>query len=379
VSGRNHNELRIGFVPLLDAAPIIAAYELGYFSDEGLSVSLDRQIGWGNVRDKLTFGHLQASHALLGMPAASVMGWPRYLEPLVGLVSLGFGGNAIAVSKRLSDAGVNNATTLGEWIRQLPRGEARPVLAHTFDSSTHHYLLRDWLAMGEVNPDRDVRLCVLPPPQMVGQLCKGYLDGFCVGEPWSTAAQSAGCGTIVTVTTDLVPEHPEKLLAVTRKWLNENPEIAQRVVRAMLRVGEFCEDVGNRVRLTEILAQPNYLDVEPETLLQSFVTGDGAGSMRNRGQRKISRAYGVSAAGMFPSGMHVAWLLSQMKRWGHLPANADVRSIAEESIDSTAYRAVAGTMGVVCPANDFPPMRLREGWFSVESAEKQTGDLLAAK
>jgi ABC-type nitrate/sulfonate/bicarbonate transport system substrate-binding protein len=178
--------LNIGFVPLLDAAPLIAAFELGYFADEGLSVVLERQIGWGNVRDKLTFGSLLASHALLGMPAASVLQQPRYPEPLVAILSLGSGGSAISVSQPLFDAGVQSGDALAAWVMRLARGHMPPLLAHVFDCSTHHYLLRDWLSKAQIDPDRYVRLCVLPPPQMVRQTANGYIDCFCVGEPWNT-------------------------------------------------------------------------------------------------------------------------------------------------------------------------------------------------
>ncbi len=348
---------------MLDAAPIIVALELGYFRDESLSVVLDRQIGWGNVRDKLTFGHLHASQALLGMPAASVLGMPQYPEPLVGLLSLGFGGNAITLSRRLTDGGVENATTLATWVRSLPQRQDRPLFAHVFGASTHHYLLRDWLSASQIDPDRDVRLCVLPPQQMVGQLSKGYLDGFCVGEPWNTVATDDGCGKILEATTNLVPEHPEKLLAVTRRWLNENTELAERIARAMLYAGEFCGEAKNRARLCEILARPEYLAVNPDVLQRSLAFDNHAPLRRS----PASRFYGVSATAMFPSASHIAWLLSQMKRWNHLPSTADIRRIASKSIDTTAYRAAALAIGIDCPADDFPPMRLRNGWFTVQT------------
>jgi two-component system, oxyanion-binding sensor len=362
---RKNDELKIGFVPLLDAAPLVAAFELGYFTDEGLIVRLERQIGWGNVRDKLTFGQLHGSQALLGMPAASVLRWPRYPEPLVGLLSLGFGGNAITISRRLFESGVQSGTSLAEWIGRLPRGASAPMFSHVFSCSTHHYLLRDWLSKSEINPETQVRLCVLPPPQMMRQMGNGYIDGFCVGEPWNTAAEIEGCGKVVALTTDIVPAHPEKVFAVTRRWLAERPQDAERAVRALMRGGDFCGDGKNRLKLVEMLAQPKYLDIDAETLSRSFALG---------GQEDQSRGkfYEVSAAGMFPSATHVGWLLSQMTRWGHLPADVDAGSIAARSVESSVYRAVAAEMGIECAGDDFPPMRLRNGSF-VMSVNEQLG------
>src|SRR3954454_11485821 len=149
--------LRVGFVPLLDAAPLVLAGELGYFADEGLSVTLERQIGWGNVRDKLVYGHLHASHALVGMPPISVLGRDRFFEPLVAICGLGAGGNAITFSSQLISAAVQTLAALAERLRLL-KGASVPTFAHVFACSIHHYLLRDALDGRGINPDRDVRL-----------------------------------------------------------------------------------------------------------------------------------------------------------------------------------------------------------------------------
>ena len=175
----SRSPIRVGFVPLLDAAPLVVALELGYFADEGLKVTLHRQVGWGNVRDKLVYGQLHASHALMGMPPASLLGRDRFAEPVVAVTGLGTGGNGITLSRRLTDAGVRSAASLAQWAGKRFAGPSEPpTLAHVFGCSMHHYLLRDWLAAGGVDPDRDVRLCVLPPPQMNSHLAGGHLDGF---------------------------------------------------------------------------------------------------------------------------------------------------------------------------------------------------------
>ena len=137
--------LRLGFIPLIDAAPMIAARERGFFAEEGLTVSLHRQIGWANVRDKLSFGHLDAAQAL-GMPLASYLGRDSFFEPLVAVMGLGSGGNAITVRRALFEAGVKSAADLAMMIRQRP-GLGRPVVGHVFTSSMHHYLVREWLSL----------------------------------------------------------------------------------------------------------------------------------------------------------------------------------------------------------------------------------------
>ena len=339
--------LRVGFVPLVDAAPLIAARELGYFADEGLDVSLHRQIGWGNVRDKLTFGQLHASHALLGMAPLSVLGTEQFAEPLVAISGLGSGGNAITIARRWASIGVRSAEALA---RLIERRQGKPlVFAHVFSCSTHHYLLRDWLVEAGIDPDDDVHLCVLPPPQMVRQMAEGFLDGFCVGEPWNALAEAQQQGTTACATTQIVPDHPEKVLAVSRRWLGGHRAQAERLVRATLRGCAYCNDPAHAPDLARMLAEAKYLDVSAELLSQTLSAPAGFRSW--------------SPASTFPSVTHAAWLLDRMREWGHVPEGADLIAVARASVDTEPYRAAAASLGWDCPGDDLPPMRLRGGWF----------------
>ena len=368
--GPSSPRVRIGFVPLTDAAPLVVAAERGFFAEEGLRVELHRQIGWGNVRDKLTFGQLDAAHALVGMPLWSVLRRDRFAEPLVAVMNLGVGADAITFGRRLSDAGVATAAGLAEWVGGGARsgGADVPVLAHVFDSSAHHYLLRAWLAAGGVDPDRDVRLCVMPPAQVARQLEKGYLDGFCCGEPYNTLSDAGRFGRLVAVTADVVPGHPDKVLAVTRRWAESHAGLLPRLCRAVLRGLRFCDDDRNLGAVAEVLARPEYLALPAEaihrslTLLRTFV-GPGSGRATVPVE---SRGRPFDPAVAFPSVTHHAWYAGQMARWGHLEAGADVPALAAACVSADAYRRAADDLGVACPAGDAPPMRLRTGTFTME-------------
>ena len=354
--------LRLGFVPLIDAAPLIAAAELGYFADEGLSVALERQIGWANVRDKLAFGHLDASHALLGLPLASVLQPEAQGEEMVGLMSLSSGGNAITLGAELTKAGVNSAASLARWIRD-PHRDRAAVFAHVFSSSMHHYLLRDWLDAAGINPDLDVRLCVIPPPQMAQHLAGGHLDGFVVGEPWNTLAARQGCGSVVCPTTDILPDHPEKVLATTRRWAADNAGVLTPLIRAILRGCAYCADVRNIALLAEMLAKPRYIGVSAEVLVASLSLDRTFGlNPRFSSVRPADwtmRSFSLDHT--FPSRTHVAWLLEQMVRWGHAPCDVDAIEIADRCTDSQPYRRAAESLQIACPADEYPSMPLRSG------------------
>ncbi|MDB5326092.1 MAG: nitrate transporter [Phycisphaerales bacterium] len=354
--------IRIGFVPLNDAAPVIATFELGYFKDEGVEVSLRRELGWANVRDKLAYGRLDAAHALLGLPVASALGGVAAGDPVRSVMALGSGGDAITLSSRLAKAGVSSATALGEFIGQTKASSkgARPLMfGHVFDSSVHHYLLRDWLASGGIDPDKDLRLCVLPPQQMPAHLAAGHLDGFCAGEPWNSVAHADGVGKITALTTDLLPAHPDKVLAVNGRWADGGGAVTS-VVRALLRGCRYCAAPTNIDALAEMLSRPEYLDV-PAAALAASLRLD-----RRVGPEKVShlrpsewqmRAFDTT----FPSHMHAAWLVTQMQRWGHVDRSIDPCAIAARCTDTAPYRTAAASLDMGMPSTDTPPMPLRSG------------------
>ena len=350
-------DVHLGFVPLLDAAPLILAAEMGYFADEGLQVALHRQIGWGNVRDKLVYGQLHASHALLGMPPVSVLGRDRFPEPVTAVMSLGTGGNAITLGRRLTEVGVTTAVALRQWLasrgRDATLDDKRPTLGHVFSCSMHHYLLREWLAGAGIDPDRDVRLVVRPPSQMGRQVETATLDGFCAGEPWNTLAVESGAALVVAATADLFPGHPEKVLAANGRWLARSPHAAVALVRAVLRACAFCHDPANAGRVADALSRPGYLDLPAELLLRCLARGTAKSGRR-------SAVANHDPAGTFPSATHAAWMLTQMIRWDHVPPEPaiDLLATARASIAGDTYRRAAEAIGIACPADDFPPMAL---------------------
>ena len=354
--------LRVGFVPLIDAAPLIVAREHGFFEEEGLSVQLERQIGWANVRDKLTFGHLDASHALLGMPLASRLGRDWFAEPLVAIMALGGGGNAISISRKLHESGVNSAATLAKWVHD--RHSARQlVFAHVFNYSMHHYLLREWLAAAGINPDLDVQLVTIPPSQVAEHMSRHYLDGYCVGEPWNMLALKRGFGTVIAATVDILPNHPEKVLAVTERWASEHPDETRSMVRAVLKACAYCNHPGNVRRLAELLSRPHYINA-PTDVLEASLAADRSFALNPKYRAARAEDWQVrsfAAKHTFPSGTHAVWMMEQMVRWGHLSQDIDTLSVAAQCVDSAAWREAAGNFGLEEPADDFPPMPLRNG------------------
>lgn len=305
--------LRVGFVPLADCAPLAVARELGLFRKYGLTVSLRRELGWATVRDKVIHGELDAAHALAAMPLAATLGLGSIrCECLTALV-LNLHGNAITLSPELWRQGVRDAASLREVI-----GRSRHQKIITFGVvapfSSHRHLLRQWLMAGGIDPDREVRIVVVPPPQMVANLKAGHLDGFCVGEPWNSVAVQSGAGWCAATSAELAPDHPEKVLMVRREFAEARSEEHLTLAAALLEACKFCEAAGNREQLAEILARPEYVGVPAAALRRGFDGEFDFGHGRVRRVRDFSVFHRPDANE--PSSEKAAWIFQLIRASG---------------------------------------------------------------
>jgi hypothetical protein len=195
--------VRIGFIPLVDTALLVAARDEGFAADEGLALELVREVSWANIRDKLNVGLFDAAHMLAPAAIASTLGLGHVKVPLAVPAALNLNGNAITVSRRVY-----------EELERRRRGEPPLTFANTFPFSMHNYQLRIWMRWGGIDPDEDVRLVVIPPPLMAKSLESGHIDGFCVGAPWNAMTVAGGGAAILHLGTQIVTNCPEKVLAV---------------------------------------------------------------------------------------------------------------------------------------------------------------------
>ncbi|MCC5884765.1 MAG: ABC transporter substrate-binding protein [Halomonas sp.] len=260
--------LTLGFVPLLDATLLIVARERGCFAAEGLDVNLSRENAWTTLRDKVAAGLLDGAQMLAPMPLAMSLGLGRAPCDTLAPLLLSRNGNTVTLSTTLSeacgaeltDAPARSALALGEWLRGPGSGK-RPRLAMVYPYSCQHYQLREWLTLGDIAPERDVELVALPPPRMVEALRDGQIDGFCAGEPWGTLARHCGSGRLVATSAQLWPDHPEKVLGVTRSWAEHCPATLAAMMRALIAASEWLSaSPDNRRQALEWLALPPYLD-----------------------------------------------------------------------------------------------------------------------
>jgi len=343
-------KLRIGFIPLADAAALIVAVDKGFAAAEGLDVELVREVSWANIRDKLNVGVFDAAHLLAPIAIASSLGLGHIKVPIVAPLVMGTNGNGITVSPALHvaiaaaadgdivDPAVS-ARALARVVAARKMKDEEPLtFGMTFPFSTHNYQLRFWMAAGGVDPDEDVRLVVLPPPFMAESLADKLVDGFCVGAPWNSIAVDLGVGCIVQFGCDIVARAAEKILGVRSRWAQDNPDVVARLVRAHRRAADFIEDAANRDEVAALLTAPGRIEVASEVIRRTF---EGRIKVAPGGLTRTSARYlmlGRNGAAR-PDPVQAAWLYAQMVRWGQAPLSPDLLVAAEAVCRPDLYDA----------------------------------------
>jgi ABC-type nitrate/sulfonate/bicarbonate transport system substrate-binding protein len=256
--------LQIGFIPDGDCAPIAVARESGLFDKYELDVQLRRETRLSNIRDRMIEGDLDAVHAPATLPFITNLGIDSdHCACVTGMV-LSLQGNAITVSRHLWDEGVRDGKTLRDLIFRN-WGRRTFTFGVVFPHSPAFLLLRRWLREGCVSPS-EVRIVVVHPAQMFPTLKLGYIDGFCAGEPWTSLAVEAGAGVCVATSRELAPLHPEKVLMVRSDFAAQRASEHERLIAALLEACAFCDQPANRPLISEILAQPQYVNAPTDCL-----------------------------------------------------------------------------------------------------------------
>ncbi|MCY0389224.1 CmpA/NrtA family ABC transporter substrate-binding protein [Robbsia sp. Bb-Pol-6] len=370
--------LRVGFVPLSDCAPLVLAVERGLDRRHGIEIELCRQPSWAAVRDKLLSGELDAAHALAGLPIGVELGIGGPRHPMAVLMTLNQNGQAITLSRALAarwtaSGGVGEAGALARALHAgaRPGPDGRPVFAHTFPTGTHAMWLYYWLAAQGIDPLRAIDSVVIPPQQMAASMGIGELDGFCAGEPWSAQAEAGGAGVTVATTDAVWPDHPEKVVATTRRFVDTHPHAARALVTALLDACRRLDAPAERRVAAELLARPGWIDA-PYALIAGRLCGDyrhtaggvTAGVAPPRWPAlhvaRPLRFFGDGAVN-FPYVSDAVWFMTQYRRWGMLSVPCDYAAVAATLCRTALYREAAGRLGVATPARDARASVLMDG------------------
>jgi NitT/TauT family transport system ATP-binding protein/nitrate/nitrite transport system substrate-binding protein len=302
---------------LTDSAPVVVAKSRDIFQSLDIRPILSIEPSWANIADKLTYGLLDAAVMLPPLVLASALGL-RGGAPARLIVPMGLsqGGNTIVIGGEAikESAGLPPGARLVAWLAGQT-GRPRIAVVHRF--STHNLLLRYWLALTGVDPDRDIETVVVPPEQVVSALASGQIAGFCAGAPWGMTAEMAGAGSVLLGTSDIWPFHPEKCLAVRDDWATANPEALTRMLRALMRTQAVCDQPESADDVVSALADEAGLAL-PRDAARAALPG-------GKGHEQI-HFHGAGAA--FPARPHAMWFLRQMRRWGWLPEGTNIANAA---------------------------------------------------
>jgi ABC-type nitrate/sulfonate/bicarbonate transport system substrate-binding protein len=353
----------IGFMPLLDCACLVAAAEKGFAAEEGLELALVRETSWANIRDRTIIGHFDAAHMLAPMAVASTLGVGHISVPMVASMSLGFGGNAVTVSmslwERMTDAGAlpgADPRAQGEALKSVVAARNRAgleplTLGMVYPFSCHNYELRYWLSASGIDPDKDVRLVVIPPPFLVDALRAGQIDGFCVGEPWNSVAVDVGVGAIVAPTTAIWPMSPEKVLGCRKEWAERKPEELAALIRAIYRAALWCDQNEHHAELAKMLSEPRYIGAPAELLRRALA--NTLALTPGAAPRVLPDFFAPwRGAANFPYASHALWFYSQMVRWRQTEfSKADVAAV-RETYRPDLYREALAPITTDMPISD---------------------------
>ncbi|MEC3909176.1 CmpA/NrtA family ABC transporter substrate-binding protein [Sphingobium sp. CR2-8] len=348
--------LKIAFLPLTDAAVLVAAHERGFAEEEGLALDLVRSTSWATLRDRLVYGQVHAAHMLAPLAVAVTLGLSQQPAALAAPYKLNVNGNmlvmAIDFARALEpDVGSRLADPLGtahDFAAAIGLWRRKPVIGVVHRFSSHALMLRYWLASAGVDPDRDVVLRVLPPSLTVEAMRAGEIDGFIAGEPWGSAAVEAGLAETVAIGERIWQRGVEKVLTFRESWMEDNTDTVDRLLRALARAAAWCDDPASHATLAELLAGPRYVD-QPVDLIGRALSGQ---IVARAGEAAIARPdYMLFSreATSFPWRSQALWIYSQFVRWNMVEHDAATAAKAGAVFRPDVYRRALANSDVAMP------------------------------
>jgi nitrate/nitrite transport system substrate-binding protein len=344
---------KLGFIALTDSAPLIVAKEKGLFDKYGMTgVEILKQASWPVTRDNLEIGSggggIDGAHILSPMPYFMTLGQTKNKQPvpMYILARLNTNGQGISLASTYKDS---KAALKAEGLKDAfgaAKADGKEVkVAMTFPGGTHDLWLRYWLAANGIDPNQDVSVVPVPPPQMVANMKTGNMEAFCVGEPWNAQLVNQGIGYTALVTGELWKDHPEKALTMRADWVDKNPKAAKAILKAVLEAQQWCEKDENKDEMIRIVSQPKWFKV-PEADIIGRAKGEidyGDGRKETAFANKM-KFWADHAS--YPFKSHDLWFLAENIRWGNIPADTDIKALVDKVNKEDMWKEAAKAIGV---------------------------------
>jgi len=342
-------DLKIGFIPITCATPLIMAHPLGFYRQQGLNVEVTKTAGWALIRDKIINKEYDATHFLSPMPLAISLGLGSNATPMNVATIQNVNGQAITLSLKHKD-------------NRDPKNWKGFKFAIPFEYSMHNFLLRYYLAEAGINPDTDVQIRVVPPAEMVANLRAGNIDGFLGPDPFNQRAVFEEVGFIHLLTKDIWNGHPCCAFGTSTEFIQKNPNTFAALYRSILTAAAMARKPENRELIAKVIAPAQYLN-QPEVVLTQVLTGkfaDGLGGIRNVPDR--------ADFDPMPWQSMAVWMLTQMQRWGYIKGDVDYKQIAEKVFLLTDAKKHMKSLDQKVPDGAYPKFKIMDREFDPAKA-----------
>ncbi len=270
-------DLKVGFIAITCATPIILAAPMGFYAKRGLNVDVVRTAGWAVVRDKTINGEYDAAHMLSPMPLALTLGAGGNPVPYTVPAIENINGQAIVLAMKHKD-------------NRDPAQWKGMKFGIPFDYSMHNYLLRYYLAEAGIDPDHDVQLRVIPPPEMVANLRAENIDGFLGPDPFNQRAVYDGVGFIHLLTREMWDGHPCCAFGISEARVKAMPNTFRALLQAIVDSTAYADKAENR--------KDDRRGHQRAELPQPAADGGGAGADRHLRRRPGRRRSGAGPGGL---------------------------------------------------------------------------------
>jgi nitrate/nitrite transport system substrate-binding protein len=327
------------------------AHPLGFYRNQGLNVEVVKTAGWALIRDKMINKEHDASHFLSPMPIAISMGLGSVAQPMNVATIQNINGQAITLHVKHKD-------------KRDPKSWKGFRFAVPFEYSMHNFLLRYYVAEAGLDPDRDIQIRVVPPPEMVANLRAGNIDGFLGPDPFNQRAVYEEVGFIHLLTKDLWNGHPCCAFGTSTEFIQKNPNSFAALYRAVLTASAMARKPENRELIAKVISPAAYLN-QPETVVAQVLTGkfaDGLGKIQNVPDR--------ADFDPIPWQSMAVWMLTQMKRWGYVKGDVNYKQIAEKVFLLTDAKKTMKALGQTPPEGAYPKFTIMGKVFDAAKPEE---------
>jgi nitrate/nitrite transport system substrate-binding protein len=347
---------KLGYIALTDAAPLIIAKERGLFAKHGVpDVDVARQASWGATRDNIVLGGaangIDGAHILRPMVhtiSGGVVTQNNVPTPLYNLLQLNEDMQGISVSNEYRDLNVRaDASPLKQAFQRKRARGGELTAAMTFPGGTHDLWIRYWLAAGGIDPDNDIRVIVVPPPQMVANMRVGNMDVFCVGEPWNEQLVNQNIGYTAVTTGEVWFKHPEKVLGMRADFVDKNPRATQAIIMAVLEAQMWCDKLENKQEMAEIVGRRQWFNVPVADIIGRLKGEINYGNGRKVSEPRLAmKFWGTDGEVSYPWKSLDSWFVVENMRWGKLPANTNVKALVDATNRADLWSEAAKTLGL---------------------------------